>query len=180
MSYVHKSRAAKRSQKKQDDEELQKVLAKTPSLNRYFSGSTSASASTSSQIDEPSSADIRCSDYGENIDVATPEPVCEDFAVEAKFPLRCEHVRTEKDAEHAGKEYPTDVGLWQIPATHDMREFWAETGREPCQNKKSEYPASRLEDGNRQVRYFPSSLFSYVHKPTQTKFDRSWLMVMLL
>ena len=56
-----------------------------------------------------------------------------------------------------------------------MREFWAETGSEPCQNKKSEYPESRLEDGNRQVRYFPSSLFSYVHKPTQTKFDRSWL-----
>jgi len=86
MLYVHKSRAAKQSQKKQDEDELQKVLAKTPRLNRYFSRSTSASASTSSQIDEPSSADIGCSDYGENIDVATPEPVSEDFAVEAKFP----------------------------------------------------------------------------------------------
>jgi len=104
-----------------------------------------------------------------------PEPVSEDFAVEAKFPLRRDRVRTEKDAEQTGQKYPTHVSLWQIPAVHDMREFWAETGSEPYQNKKSKYPKSCLDDGNRQVHYFPSSLFSYVHKPTQIKFDRSWL-----
>ena len=64
------------------------------------------------------------------------------FCGRGEIPLRRDHVRTEKDAEQTGKEYPTDVGLWQIPATHDMHEFWAETGSEPCQNKKSEYPAS--------------------------------------
>jgi len=151
-------------------------------LYTYFCGSTSSSASTSSQVDEPSrpTADIKCSDFGENVDVGRlgpPKPESEDTEGETKFPLRCvgrECVRIE-DAEQTVQEYPTDVGLWQIPATHDMSEFWAERGSEPCQNKKSEYPESRLEDGNRQVRYFPSSLFSYVHKPTQTKFDRSWL-----
>jgi len=42
-----------------------------------------------------------------------------------KFPLRRvgrDCVRIE-DAEQTVQEYPTDVGLWQIPATHDMREF---------------------------------------------------------
>ena len=110
MAYIHKVGAAKRSQKKQEEDELRKVLAKTPRLDTYFCGSTSASASTSSQVDEPSTADIGCSDFGENVDVGRlgpPKPESEDTEGEMKFPLRRvgrDCVRIE-DAEQTVQEY---------------------------------------------------------------------------
>jgi len=76
----------------------------------YFCGSTSASASTSSQVDELSTADIGCSDFGENVDVGRlgpPKPESEDTEGETKFPLRRvgrECVRIE-DAEQTVQEY---------------------------------------------------------------------------
>jgi len=144
--------------------------------------SISALASTSSQVDEPSI--LQTSDVPILVRMSTlaysPHPnlnlrilrVRRNFLYAASAATASELRMMNRLSKSI---YPTDVGLWQIPATHDMREFWTERGSEPCQNKKSEYPKSRLEDGNRQLRYFPSSLFSYVQKPTQTKFDRPWL-----
>jgi len=95
-------------------------LAKTPRLDTYFCGSTSASASTSSQLDEPSTADIGCSDFGENVDVGRlgpPKPESEDTEGEMKFPLRRvgrDCVRIE-DAEQTVQEYPTDLVSGKFP-----------------------------------------------------------------
>ena len=69
----------------------------------------------------------------------------------------------------------TDVGLWQIPATHDMREFWAERGTVPEQKVWiSRIAAIRREQAG--------ALFSKhsVFLCSQTDADQVWSIVVVL
>ena len=71
--------------------------------------------------------------------------------------------------------YDTDLAKWPEEITKDMREYWAQCGSKDCQHPDVNFEASKIADGNRQVRYFSKCLFTYIHPLTERSISRTWL-----
>lgn len=172
-SYQHKSGAEKRTEKKRAQQAHVSVVSKTPKLTTYFASGSSSSFSVDSTMSHREH--VMHTDSGDNSDEAEESQHNSGLASD----------RSESEVEHAidssapelevTREYPPDIGLWPDAVDQAMREYWAEKGPESVQNKTSNFVASKVVDGDRQVRYCSQNYFLCTHELTNTNFNRSWL-----
>ena len=178
--YQHKSGAEKRRQKSRLNDALETVLSKTPKLDKYFSKKTSVNVDTASQPQSSSASDSCIVPEDDTINLAAADAQeCSEQRIGKPNTLSSTSIQDEKSNRHSDNDdttngYCTDIGLWPESLTDDMRQHWVSTGSSVCQNLKNSYPESFVMD-NKKRRYCKRSMFTYMHEPTQTVYERNWL-----